>query len=220
MKCRKCGREVQETWNICPYCKNQIRMAKNESDSTDPSSSESTPLVVRKRAEDIKRRERDYMPNPRVARRTQRDHGYYNQDIDSNDMTNEYDDFDGTGRDTVRSYRNRPEKYDMNKLKYFSFAKYVIFSILTAGIYSIVTLYRFNNTVNILCEGDEQETLNYFLVILLGVLTLGIYTQYWTYKQAKRIYEIAPRYQCRTAGDNSKAILMLSLIHISEPTRH
>ena len=35
---------------------------------------------------------------------------------------------------------------------------------------------------------------NYFLVIFLSVITLGIYSAYWSYQVAKRLYEISPVY--------------------------
>ncbi len=93
------------------------------------------------------------------------------------------------------------------KLAYFSFGKYLLFSILTLGIYSIVTLYRFNETVNKLCAGDRRETPNYIVVILLGLVTLGIYPYCWMYKQATRLQMIAPRYGYRMKEQSTGILL-------------
>ncbi len=93
------------------------------------------------------------------------------------------------------------------KLKKFNFAKYLILSLVTLGIYSIVVLYRFTKTVNILCDGDEKESPNYIVVYLLGIVTLGVYQLYWIYKQAERMQDIAPKYNC-TISTSPVSILL------------
>ena len=52
-------------------------------------------------------------------------------------------------------------------LSEFSFMKYILLSIVTLGIYGIYTQYKFTKAINVICEGDQRESPNYFLVILL-----------------------------------------------------
>ena len=102
------------------------------------------------------------------------------------------------------------------KLKKFNFAKYLILSLVTLGIYSIVVLYRFTKTVNILCDGDEKESPNYIVVYLLGIVTLGVYQLYWIYKQAERMQDIAPKYNCTIS--TSPVSIPVSYTHLTLPT--
>lgn len=89
-----------------------------------------------------------------------------------------------------------PAPEEFVKLEKFNFIKYLLLSFVTFGIYSIVILYRFTKTVNVLCEGDEKDSPNYIVVYLLGLVTLGVYGLYWIYKQAQRLEDIAPKYNC------------------------
>lgn len=93
------------------------------------------------------------------------------------------------------------------ELEKFNFIKYLLLSFITFGIYSIVILYRFTKTVNVLCKGDEKESPNYIVVYLLGLVTLGVYGLYWIYKQAQRLEDIAPKYNC-TVPINATYILL------------
>lgn len=108
---------------------------------------------------------------------------------------------------SVDNAGREPRVAKREKLAYFSFGKYLLFSILTLGIYSIVTLYRFNETVNKLCAGDRRETPNYIVVILLGLVTMGIYPYCWMYKQATRLQMIAPRYGYRMKEQSTGILL-------------
>ena len=92
-------------------------------------------------------------------------------------------------------------------LSEFSFMKYILLSIVTLGIYGIYTQYKFTKAINVICEGDQRERPNYFLVILLTVITLGVYGHYWIYTQARRLYEISPKYDCRL-NDNAINVLL------------
>lgn len=92
-------------------------------------------------------------------------------------------------------------------LSEFSFMKYILLSIVTLGIYGIYTQYKFTKAINVICEGDQRESPNYFLVILLTVITLGVYGHYWIYTQARRLYEISPKYDCRL-NDNAINVLL------------
>lgn len=58
--------------------------------------------------------------------------------------------------------------------------KFLLFGILTLGIYQLVFLYKMNNDINTACnpvqDEDEFTSPNYIIVILLSIITLGIYT--------------------------------------------
>lgn len=93
--------------------------------------------------------------------------------------------------------RNKPSDPEGKlKLEKFNFTKYLLLSLVTFGIYSIVVLWRFTKTVNILCDGDEKESSNYIIVFLLSLVTMGVYGFYWIYRQAERLQDIAPKYNC------------------------
>ncbi|MDO4343810.1 MAG: DUF4234 domain-containing protein [Eubacteriales bacterium] len=106
-------------------------------------------------------------------------------------------------------YAQRRQGPGQGRLESFNFLKFLLLTMVTFGIYAIITLYRFTNTVNELCEGDEQESPNYIIVVLLGIVTFGIYMQYWIYKQANRLLSAAPGYGCRVQ-ESSTAILLWS----------
>ena len=108
---------------------------------------------------------------------------------------------------SVDNAGREPRVAKREKLAYFSFGKYLLFSILTLGMYSIVTLCRVNEAVNKLCAGDRRETPNYIVVILLGLVTMGIYPYCWMYKQATRLQMIAPRYGYRMKEQSTGILL-------------
>lgn len=72
--------------------------------------------------------------------------------------------------------------------------KYIIFSALTGGIYGFYFIYKLAKDVNVICEGDGQETPGLWKYILFGVCTVGIYDLYWMYKLADRLQINASRY--------------------------
>ena len=89
------------------------------------------------------------------------------------------------------------------------FLKYVIFSILTCGIYSIYYWYKYTEDINTVCEGDGKPSPNYIVVILLSIVTCGIYNYFWYYKQADRLYTIAPKYNTVVAEEGTKVLLLM-----------
>ena len=76
--------------------------------------------------------------------------------------------------------------------------KFLLFGILTLGIYQLVFLYKMNNDINTACnpvqDEDEFTSPNYIIVILLSIITLGIYTFFWYYKQGNRIKHVGEKY--------------------------
>ena len=57
--------------------------------------------------------------------------------------------------------------------------KYIFFSIITAGIYSLYIIYAFAKETNMVCQGDGKKTRGLFLLFLFTILTLGIYPIVW-----------------------------------------
>lgn len=75
-----------------------------------------------------------------------------------------------------------------------SLLKYILLSIITCGIYSWIFLYELAKDVNILCQGDGEETAGLIKLILLSIITCGIYSFIWYYKLGNRLCANAPRY--------------------------
>ncbi len=71
---------------------------------------------------------------------------------------------------------------------------YLIFNFLTFGIYGFFIWYRWTENVNTLCEGDDKDSANYFLVYILDWFSCGIYTYVWNYQQGERLYQAADKY--------------------------
>ncbi|MDD6204771.1 MAG: DUF4234 domain-containing protein [Firmicutes bacterium] len=67
--------------------------------------------------------------------------------------------------------------------------KYIIFSILTLGIYSLVFMSSVSCDVNIVCSRyDGKKTMHYCLLFfLVGPLTLGIADLVWHHRISNRI---------------------------------
>lgn len=71
---------------------------------------------------------------------------------------------------------------------------YIFLNIITLGIYSIFFWYKWTEDVNTLCDGDDKDSANYILVLILSVFSCGIYTLVWNYQMAERLYQKAPDY--------------------------
>lgn len=85
-----------------------------------------------------------------------------------------------------------------------SFWKYFGLSIITFGIYQIYFWYKYIQDINKICEDDGKESPNYIVVMLLSLVTLGIYGWYWKYTQAERLYNAGQQYgvPIREKGSN------------------
>ncbi len=79
-------------------------------------------------------------------------------------------------------------------MKKKSIGLYIFLNIITLGIYGIFFWYRWTEDVNVLCDGDDNDSANYILVAILCLLTFGIYALIWNYKMAERLYQKAPEY--------------------------
>lgn len=69
-----------------------------------------------------------------------------------------------------------------------SLLKFILLSIVTCGIYGIICLYNISKDINTIASRyDGKETMNYVLVWILSMFTLGIPTFIWYHKISARI---------------------------------
>lgn len=99
------------------------------------------------------------------------------------------------------------EKISTNR----SLVTYILLSIVTCGIYGYYFLYTMARDVNIMCEGDGEETSGLVVFIVLSFVTCGFYALYWYYKLANRLATNAPRYGLNFS-ENGTTVLMWYLI--------
>ena len=78
----------------------------------------------------------------------------------------------------------------------YSLLKYIVFGILTLGIYDIVVLSSMSTNINIVASRyDGRKTMHYcLLVFLISWLTLGIGILVWYHRFSERVgYELIRR---------------------------
>lgn len=92
-----------------------------------------------------------------------------------------------------------------------SLVTYIVLSLVTCGIYGYYFLYTMARDVNIMCEGDGEETSGLVVFIVLSIVTCGFYALYWYYKLANRLASNAPRYGLNFQ-ENGTTVLMWYLI--------
>jgi len=85
--------------------------------------------------------------------------------------------------------------------------KYIIFTILTLGIYSYWFIYKIAQDINVMCDGDGNNTGGLLKFILLSIITCGIYAWFWYYNIGNRLAENAPRYNLHFS-ENGTSMLM------------
>lgn len=78
------------------------------------------------------------------------------------------------------------------------FWKYLIFGILTLGIYDIWFMWTMINDMNKACghveEDDSYRSPHYLIFLLLNLVTLGIYSWFWWYRQGNRLKRVGNQY--------------------------
>ncbi len=92
-----------------------------------------------------------------------------------------------------------------------SLLKYILLSILTAGIYGYYFIYKLAQDVNRMCEGDGKSTGGLVAFIALSIVTCGFYALYWYYQIANRLQVNAPRYGL-LFSENGTTVLLWYLI--------
>ncbi len=96
-------------------------------------------------------------------------------------------------------------------IKQRSFGIYLLLSIITCGIYSIIFWYQYTEDINEICRGDGHESPNYIIVILLSIITCGIYGYIWYYSQANRLQAAANKYGISIQGNGTIVLLWMIL---------
>jgi hypothetical protein len=69
----------------------------------------------------------------------------------------------------------------------------------------------FAEDMNTVCNGDGKQTQNFIVVILLSIVTCGIYWYIWCYGVGNRLQETAPRYGL-SFNENGTTILLWMLL--------
>ena len=92
-----------------------------------------------------------------------------------------------------------------------SLVLYILFTILTCGIYSWFFIYSMAKDVNTACEGDGDHTPGLLAFLLLSLITCGIYAYYWYYKLANRLAQNAPRYGMNFQENGTTVLLWMIL---------
>jgi len=82
-------------------------------------------------------------------------------------------------------------------MKEKSIAAYYALSILTLGIYPLIFWGKYTKDVERLCEGDGQKTMKFKYVMLLSIVTVGVFWFVWRYKLANRLKDNAERYDLK-----------------------
>ncbi|MBQ8183880.1 MAG: DUF4234 domain-containing protein [Clostridia bacterium] len=79
-------------------------------------------------------------------------------------------------------------------MKKKSIGLYIFLSIITFGIYPLFFWYKWTEDVNKLCDGDDKESANYILILILNVFSLGINAPIWNYQMGERLFQKAGDY--------------------------
>ncbi len=87
------------------------------------------------------------------------------------------------------------------------------------AIYGIVLFCRFTDRINRLCMenelGNPKGSFHYLIVLLLSLVTLGIYYLYWIYRQGSRLAEADKRiYGTGLRETNGMVYMLLSLFGV------
>lgn len=92
-----------------------------------------------------------------------------------------------------------------------SLVTYILLTLVTCGIYSYYFLYCMARDMNIMCDGDGEQTAGLVMFILLSLVTCGIYAWIWYYKMGNRLASNAPRYGLNFQ-ENGTTVLMWLLL--------
>lgn len=93
-----------------------------------------------------------------------------------------------------------------------SLVKWIIFSIITCGIYDLFFIYALARDINEMCAEDGKETAGLLKLILLSLVTCGIYGIYWYYSLGNRIQANANEQYELNFTENGTTILLWMII--------
>lgn len=91
-----------------------------------------------------------------------------------------------------------------------SLGMYILLTILTCGIYPLYFWYKAAEDVNIICNGDGEETTSGAELVILFLLC-GFYTYYWLYKLGDRLQRNSKRYGMEFQESGTTVLLWLIL---------
>ncbi len=89
----------------------------------------------------------------------------------------------------------------------------VLLSIVTCGIFNYYFCYTLARDLNVMCEGDGEETPGLLAFIMLSFVTCGVYSYYWYYKIGNRLQTNAPRYGL-SFQESGTTILLWQLVGV------
>ena len=89
-----------------------------------------------------------------------------------------------------------------------SFLKYLVFTLLTCGLYSYYYIYYLSLDMNEVLEGDGRSRLGSLgEYVGYSLLTGGIYASCWIFSLANRMRISAPRYGVQIDDDGTSILL-------------
>ena len=91
---------------------------------------------------------------------------------------------------------------------------YVLLSIVTCGIYSIIFMWKFIEDLNEVSSRKDSQSWrspNYLIVLLLGVVTCGVYSLYWLYKVGNTMQRAGEDYGERI-DENGTTLLLWTIL--------
>ncbi len=88
-----------------------------------------------------------------------------------------------------------------------SMITFVLFGILTLGIYPLFFWHSYVQDVNVICSGDGKNTRGIIAKILLSIITLGIYGLVWQYGMQNRLRDNASKYGAGVIQGGSTILL-------------
>ena len=86
------------------------------------------------------------------------------------------------------------------------FWKLLLFTIPTLGIYSIYFWFRFTQDLNEMNK-EEKKIKNYIVVLLLSIITFGIYRWVWFFYLADRVQTTGELYGIRVKPGPSVTLI-------------
>lgn len=90
-----------------------------------------------------------------------------------------------------------------------SLLMYSVLSLITCGVYGVLEMRALIRDVNKICAGDGRQTCGLVKLILLTVVTCGIYLLYWCYCMGNRLWENARRYGKNAAEDGTTLLMWM-----------
>lgn len=85
--------------------------------------------------------------------------------------------------------------------------KYIIFTIITCGLYGFFFIHGVAKDVNEMCKNDGDKVGGLVAYIILSYLTCGLYSIYWQYKIANRLQANAPSYGLYFSENGTNVLL-------------